>query len=148
MKISQDFHLEEFVPKLVFQTFGAKSAWFIDPRLIELVQEIRTNLGRPIHINTWMDRGPQQYRGFRPKNCTVGSTYSQHRRGCAVDIVVDGMGNEEVFEYLCNHWAGYDKFGLTVIENPKMTPGWTHLDLRAKIPGVHPEKMYLIVDPN
>lgn len=147
MKISQDFHLEEFVPKVTFKKFVGESLWFIDPRIVLIAQKIRTNLGRPIHINTWMDGGPRQFSGFRPISCTVGGTYSQHRRGCAIDIVVDDMPNEEVFEYLCNHWSGFDELGLTTIENPKITKGWTHLDLRQKLIGLHPEKMFLIVDP-
>lgn len=147
MKISQDFHLEEFVPKAVFKQFGAKAEWFVNPRVKAAVQKLRTNLGRSVHMNDYMDGGPHQYRGFRPKNCTVGAVYSQHRLANAVDLVVDGMSSEEVFEYLCNHWAGFDELGLTTIENPKMTPGWTHIDWRPKLIGIHPEKMFLIVDP-
>lgn len=147
MKVSANFHLEEFVPKNVFKIFGQKALWQLDPRLIEIVQKIRIDLGRPIHINTWMDGGKYEFRGYRPITSDVGAQFSQHRRGCALDIDVEDMTNEEVFEFLMNHWHGYDAMGVTTLENPKFTPGWTHFDLRQKIEGVHPERSFLIVDP-
>lgn len=147
MKVSADFHLEEFVPKAIFKQYQAAALWFIDPRIITIAQTIRTNLGRAITINNWMDGGPAQFRGFRPKGCTIGAPLSQHRLGRAIDIIVAGMTNDEVFEYLQNHFAGYSELGLTTIENPAFTKGWTHIDLRPKVDGFYPEKGFLIVDP-
>ena len=91
MKVSTNFHLEEFVPKNVFKIFGQKALWQLDPRLIEIVQKIRIDLGRPIHINTWMDGGKYEFRGYRPITSDVGAQFSQHRRGCALDIDVEDM---------------------------------------------------------
>ena len=38
IKISENFYLDEFVGKKFYQKFGAKSRWFVDQKLIDIVQ--------------------------------------------------------------------------------------------------------------
>ena len=57
MKVSKDFVIEEFVPEEIYQQFGDKSIWFIDPKIIRIAQFFRDRYGLPITINDWHNGG-------------------------------------------------------------------------------------------
>ena len=94
------FKIEELVSKKVFKKLGNKAWRMFRPELLITIDYLRDKLGSPITINSWKTGGTAQYRGFREKNCAVGSELSMHRCGMAVDLFVLNMPSEEVRQYI------------------------------------------------
>lgn len=130
MKVSSNFHLEEFIPKEVYDQYGPSSIWFIDPVLIDLMQKLREDLGRSITINNWKWGGPRNYSGFRPMSYEKGGKLSQHRFGRACDFLVKDIAPIEVYEFIMEREQDYLPLGLTTIEDVRFTPTWNHIDIR------------------
>lgn len=130
MKVSKDFYLTEFVSKNVYEQFGERSIWFVDPRIISVAQFTRDFFGKPIIINNWYDGGKYNYSGFREPKCTVGADLSQHRFGRAIDIKVSGLTSEEVYTAIIKAQEKFMDAGLTTMEDVRDTPTWNHLDCR------------------
>lgn len=140
MKVSSNFYLTEFVSKKIWDTYGEKSIWFIDSKIITLAQLLRDTFGKSITINNWWDNvasgkevaeaGERQYSGFREPACTIGAKLSQHRYGRAIDIQVAGMDPKEVYDYILKHADVFRAVGLTTMEDVRDTPTWNHLDVR------------------
>jgi len=130
MQISNHFFIQEFVPKGVFDSFGFKSTWFIDPRLIVLAESIRDHFQKPITINNWHTGGKFYERGFRVPESTTGAKYSQHRFGRAIDFNVEGLEAHEVYLEILNNEVAFRLAGLTAMENIEFTKGWCHCDIR------------------
>ena len=131
MKVTNNFSIEEFVPRSLHKRWGdVRSCWFIDDRLPHLAQFIRDRFKKPILINTWpfTDIGGMEFRGYRPTNCKVGVSKSQHRYGRAIDIEMDNL--EEVYEDIINNKKIYYKAGLRGLEDFNKTKVWIHLDMR------------------
>lgn len=143
MKISKNFIIQEFVPKQTFEHFGESSVWLIDPKLINLMQQIRDYFGKSITINNWHSGGNFNYRGFRDdsfyyqwdnnlsayKSKSKGK-FSQHRMGRAVDFNIDGITPDEVRAEFMKNESQWLEMGLTTIEDGKFAPTWVHLDIR------------------
>lgn len=146
MKITTNFIIQEFVPKIIFDTYGEKSVWFINPTMVGIAQKLRTDTGKVVTVNNWHSGGTFTLRGYRPPNTAIGARYSQHKLGNAIDINIAGMEEREVYDFIISRWDDYAAAGLTTIENPSFTPGWLHLDCRPKAAG-YPVNGPLIVNP-
>jgi hypothetical protein len=140
MKVTKDFFLTEFVSKRIWDAFGEKSIWFIDPKIITLAQFVRDTFNKPITINNWWDNidgknqiaqaDERQYSGFREPKCTIGGELSQHRHGRAIDIKVSGLSPQEIYDYILKNSDVFRAVGLTTLEDIRDTPTWNHLDVR------------------
>lgn len=130
MQISNNFLLQEFVPKDIYYQFHNKSQWFIQKHVVEYMEAIRVRYGQSITINDWKWGGKFNYRGFRPPNSTVGAKLSQHRLGNAVDFNVKNMSCDEVREDILNNQRWHMSKGLTTIEDGAYAPTWVHVDFR------------------
>lgn len=53
IKISKNFYLDEFVPRVTYNKWGEKSMWFLDDRLVLLAQFFRDYFSAPMLINNW-----------------------------------------------------------------------------------------------
>ena len=85
-KLSANFKVKEFAC-----TDGSDPV-FIAPKLVEVLQKIRTHFGKAVNINS----------GFRTaaRNSAVGGAkYSQHLYGMAADIEVEGISPKQVAAY-------------------------------------------------
>lgn len=143
MKISPNFHIEEFVPQGIFDQYGEKSVWFVDMRLIEGMEWLRSYFGAAIIINNWHQGGPFQNRGFRTPQTTVGRRLSQHRFGRACDFNVVGIKPQVVWARLQKDWDIVRQHTFfTTMEDIDDTPGWVHIDGR-----LHKSNELLIVKP-
>lgn len=132
-KVSNNFYLDEFVPRSIYKRYGEKSIWFLDPRLIQLAQGLRDFLGVPVRINNWITGGRRQYSGYRPPRSSVGAYYSQHKFGRALDIQIklsalDLKSYDELREIIRTNYKHFKTLGVTTIE--KGTKTWLHLDMR------------------
>jgi hypothetical protein len=129
MKVSNNFKLEEFVSKEVYDQFKDNSLWFVNPLLIKTVQDIRDNIGKGIFINNWNTGGSFHNCGYRAPNSIVGAKFSQHKLGNAADLHVVGMDNAEFWKYIKDNRNKLFSC-ITAMEDIKCTAGWVHIDLR------------------
>lgn len=127
MRLNDYFNLQEFVPREIHDQFGDKSIWFIDPRIIRGACVLRHLIGEPIVINDWYIGGDYNYSGFRPLDCPVGSKYSQHKFGRAIDVKAPESGNDYLRGFIYDNWYNLNSFFTTVELD---TNGWVHLDNR------------------
>lgn len=103
MKKSRYFDIRELVPKDVYEKLG-ESAWeLLDRKAIDTLDFIRENVGLPVIVNDWKWGGQNQYRGYRPKDCTIGAKYSAHKDGAAFDITVKGWTDEQLKKWLSDN---------------------------------------------
>ena len=130
MRVSENFILQEFVGPEVYQKFGDKSMWFIDPKIIDIAQLVRNLTHRPVTINNWHNQGHYKESGLRSMTTKTGAKYSQHKYGRAIDIKVDGMNVQEVYDVIMTNIDLFRAAGLTTIEDIEKTPTWIHLDVR------------------
>ncbi len=132
MKYSEYFDLQELVPPEIFNQFGAKSRWFLDPRSGPLLDAIRELVDRPITINDWKEGGPFDERGYRLPWATTGGKLSQHKLGKAFDLEIQldaKIPTYEKFRDLIRYnFEHLSKLGLSTIEED--TPTWLHIDMR------------------
>jgi len=130
LKISENFKLSEFIDKETYQKYGTKSLWFIDKRIVNIAQFIRSRHKMAVTINNWSSGGSYSLSGFRPPQATIGAKMSQHRYGRAIDVKISGMTPQELYQDILANERLYMKVGLTTIENIEATPTWNHLDIR------------------
>ena len=130
MKVSAYFDIREFVPKIIWSTFGENSIWYIRPEIIQLADFYREWFEASVTINDWHIGGQFQNRGYRTPNSKVGSTYSQHKMGCAFDCTVKGLTANKVREEILDHQEEFIKAGLTALEDGFFAPTWIHSDIR------------------
>jgi uncharacterized protein YcbK (DUF882 family) len=107
--LSENFKESEFACK----GKGTLPAQGIDPKLLALLEDIRTHFGAPIKINSGY-RSPEH-------NAKVGGAKgSYHVKGMAADIVVRGVPAKVVYNYLAGmHTGGVGKYSR-----------FTHVDVR------------------
>ncbi len=147
MKISDHFDIEEFVPPSLFKLFGARSVWYFDKELVQVAELIRECVGNtPVILNNWHRGGEYEYRGFRPRACTVGVSYSMHRLGKAIDVSSKLYTPRQIMARINTRKAEFLALGITTIENLDDTPTWVHLDRRPRIEGLHPKDDFLFVN--
>lgn len=118
MKLSTHFKVKEFACK------DGSDAVLVAPRLVMVLQSIRSHFGAAVTINSGY-RTPQY-------NTTVGGVaHSQHCYGTAADITVKGQKPAAVAAYarqLMPDWGGvgiYAKKGFTHIDVREKRSDWT-----------------------
>lgn len=130
IKVSDHFYLDELIPKEVYVQYYEKSIQFLDPRIIPLLEGLRKFFNTPVIVNTWWNNGLNNYRGFRPEGCQVGSKYSQHKMGRGIDCQFPANTDyNKVRQMIRDNYEEYFKpLGLSTIE--KDTPNHLHIDCR------------------
>lgn len=136
MNLSPNFTLQE----LTHSDAAVRQGWENNPdaneinnltRLAELLEQVRTLLGKPIMINS----------GYRCKqvNDSVGSKdSSQHRIGCAADIRVPSMTPSQVCEAIKASDIQFDQL-------IREFDSWTHISV-PNTAGDKARKQTLIID--
>lgn len=127
--VDTTFVIQEFVPRKVYELWGEKSIWFVDPRIILFAQWLKDKTGSTVTINDWCFEGKYQYSGFRPPDCRTGAKLSDHRFGRAIDVKVKNWDPEDVRQLIRDNWSYlFHHYGVTTIELD--TPTWTHVGFR------------------
>lgn len=105
------FGIKELVCPHVYELWG-ESAWqFLDKRLLENLDWVRENLGKPIVVNNWAQGGQYSQRGLRCCACVLVREkaflekpyLSDHVLARGVDFNVVGMTAQEVRDWLECH---------------------------------------------
>jgi hypothetical protein len=121
------FRIEELVPMETFEAFGRHSWAFLSPRALMALDSLRELFDAPITVNNWLWGGPFNFRGLRPKFCTVGSPYSQHRLGNAFDCDIKGVTAAEARLVILD---SKNLFGVQHINAIEADVNWLHFDCR------------------
>lgn len=125
------FRITEFVPKQIFDRFGANAWWLIDPKVPRICAEIKADFGgAQVIINNWYAGGVRQFSGYRPISCKTGGNDSQHRHGRAADVLVAGHTADAVRDHILAQKEKYIALGLTTLEHKAFAPTWVHFDVR------------------
>ena len=110
-KLSSNFKVKEFACK------DGSDAVLVAPRLVMVLQSIRSHFGAPITINS-------AYRTPQYNQKVGGAAQSQHCYGTAADITVKGVDVETVAAYarkIMTDWGGVGVY---------KAQGFTHIDVR------------------
>ena len=82
------FGMGELVPEYLYSKYRHRpdKIWeLFDETALTTLDALRKRYGTTL-INTWQFGGLSEYRGFRPWECNVGATLSQHKFGRAFDL--------------------------------------------------------------
>lgn len=130
MQLSPHFQIQEFVPKGVFDSWGVKSTWFLDDKIVRVAELIRSHFDKPVTINNWHLGGAHFESGFRTPETKTGASLSQHRFGRAIDIKIEGIEAHELYLEILNNEPLFRLGGIAAMENILSTPTWVHVDCR------------------
>lgn len=134
--VPEHFGIYEVFEPSMFDIFGPDDIgiWlYVDQRVKITIDRLRERYGRA-YMNTWAFNkktqavfGTHRYRGWRSARCPVGAKYSQHKMGCAGDMVFVDVSAENIREDILAQ--PYDKTFeyITCIE---MEVDWLHFDVR------------------
>ena len=110
-KLSSNFKVSEFACK------DGSDAVLVAPRLVMVLQSIRSHFGAAVTINS-------AYRTPQYNEKAGGVPHSQHCYGTAADITVKGVSVSKVAEYarkIMPDWGGVGVYAKQ---------GFTHIDIR------------------
>lgn len=124
--LTKYFKAEELLPK------GVTDTSLLDPKLLQLIDEIRELLGVPCTINNYASGGTRQWCGLRTPACTIGAPKSQHRLGKAADIHPIGMTAEQARAKIKKAVAEGKLKNLGGVEDGV---SWLHVDVRPRVKG-------------
>lgn len=111
---------------------------FLNPLALQALDGIRDFFDAPVIVNNYHAGGRFQFRGLRPRFCSVGAEYSQHRLGNAFDCDVAGVSAEQVRKVILAHRDDPRFLFINCIE---ADVNWLHFDCRNipdRIRIVHP----------
>lgn len=89
----------------------------VDVELISVLEDLRVHFDSPILITSGCRCASHNRR-------VGGAPDSEHLRGTAADIKVDGVASHTVYDYLSTKYPG--RYGLG------RYPTWTHVDVRLR----------------
>lgn len=124
--LTKYFKAEELLPK------GVTDTSLLDPKLLQLIDEIRELLGVPCTINDYASGGTRQWCGLRTAACTIGAKKSKHREGLAADLHPIGMTAEEARAIIKKAISEGKLKNLGGVEN---SVSWVHVDCRDRVNG-------------
>lgn len=136
------FTVQEFVYPKIYSVFGTRSIEFMDPDILKIADAIRDLLGKPVYINDWQFGGGNTMRGLRPFTASVGSKFSMHKYGRAIDFVVQDMPAEHVREAIIGQ-IKKKKEPFIRIQRMEVFTSWTHIDTKKSL-----ERDFTFFDPS
>ncbi len=128
-KATKHFHIEEIMPPPWGGVPALPALWYFDKRILETADMMRERYGKA-YINNWNWGGKNRWGGWRPFDCEIGSMWSQHKFGRALDIKFADVTAEEVRDELRRHGRASRTFRhITTVENKV---SWVHIDCRMR----------------
>lgn len=124
------FKIYELVPKAIYEATPTNKhhrLWgLFDDRALVTLDRLRTRYGKTT-VNDWHWGGGNQYGGWRPGDCPIGSELSQHKWGRAFDPKFQDVSADEVRDDILNDPDDFTSEFITCIE---MGVSWMHFDVR------------------
>lgn len=127
MYIPRHFKVYELVDKATFDRFGLQALMFLNPLGLQALDGIRDFFDAPVTVNNYHAGGSFQFRGLRPRSCTVGAEYSQHRLGNAFDCDIAGVSADQARKIIMDHRNDPRFLFINCIE---ADVNWLHFDSR------------------
>ena len=132
MKLSENFSLEELIRSSTARRIGLDNIpndehlKNLQVVVDEIAQPLRDHFGKPVRINSG-------YRSPALNDAIGGSKKSQHSKGEALDLEIDGVSNLEVADWITDN-CDYDQVILEFY-NPAEGPnsGWVHASCKANL---------------
>ena len=132
MKLSENFSLEELIRSSTARRIGLDNIpndehlKNLQVVVDEIAQPLRDHFGKPVRINSG-------YRSPALNDAIGGSKKSQHSKGEALDLEIDGVSNLEVADWITDN-CDYDQVILEFY-NPSEGPnsGWVHASCKANL---------------
>ncbi|ATG77625.1 hypothetical protein [Pseudoalteromonas sp. 1_2015MBL_MicDiv] len=125
--LAPSFTFKELVPQSIYNLYSDDPLFlvhFFDPKALRTLQKLRDKFGSCI-VNNWSWGGANQYRGYRPLDCTIGAKRSQHKLGKAFDCSFKNYTAQQVRDYVLAHPQEFPY--ITAIEGQV---SWFHFDVR------------------
>lgn len=123
--VPKHFVTQELVPPTFYQKYGEASIRYIDPRLSDVVAEVRAWIGKPMTINNWHRGGQRIWSGLRTADSPYYRSGSAHSFGMAFDAVGDWVP-ETVRQAIIDR-----KLILPHRVRLEMGISWLHIDVMA-----------------
>lgn len=124
------FKLYELLPKDFYEAHKHEEdrLWFMfDARMLWTADQLWNLYGPTVVANDYRWGGGNQYRGWRPWDCEIGSDLSQHKFGRALDQKFKHATAEEVRRAIkADPWKDEFRY-ITCIEDGM---SWLHFDTR------------------
>ena len=147
MKLSKNFSLEELTRSATATKLGIDNKpdeehlKNLQVVVDEIAQPLRDHFGKPVRIN----RG---YRSPALNDAIGGSKKSQHSKGEALDLEIDGVSNMEVAGWITEN-CDYDQVILEFY-NPAEGPnsGWVHASCKADLSQNRKRNLIALKDGN
>ncbi len=151
--VAENFFLDEFIDNVTYSLEGDTSKNYIDNRVFSIAQHIRNEANAPMTINNWFNKGQYKESGLRRPDSKTGAKRSAHKfqetsegiliqKGCAIDIKINGMNGEQMFDFISEHKNKLYELGVRRVEHHSLTPTWCHLDCKEHSMG----KKIIIID--
>ena len=145
MKLSKNFSLEELTRSATATKLGIDNKpdeehlKNLQVVVDEIAQPLRDHFGKPVRINSG-------YRSPALNEAIGGSINSQHSKGEALDLEIDGVSNLEVAEWITDN-CDYDQVILEFY-NPAEGPnsGWVHASCKAILSENRERKLIALKD--
>jgi hypothetical protein len=134
------FKIHELVPPAIFTMFGENGWWFIEPRLITLIDAMREEFGSAT-INNYKFGGKREWSGLRTPDSPYYRATSQHSAGRAVDIIFKDISAPDVRKSMLANkgkWlAIVPSITLENVDAKGNEISWVHLDIRNGEKGIN-----------
>ena len=127
MYVPRHFKVYELVDKATFDRFGLQALMFLNPLALQALDGIRDFFDAPVTVNNYHSGGSFQFRGLRPRSCSVGAEYSQHRLGNAFDCDIAGVSADQARKIIMDHRNDPRFLFINCIE---ADVNWLHFDSR------------------
>ena len=147
MKLSKNFSLEELTRSATATKLGIDNKpdeehlKNLQVVVDEIAQPLRDHFGKPVRINSG-------YRSPALNDAIGGSKKSQHSKGEAIDLEIDGVSNMEVADWITEN-CDYDQVILEFY-NPAEGPnsGWVHASCKADLSQNRKRNLIALKDGN
>lgn len=147
MKLSENFSLEELTRSATATKLGIDNTPDeehlnnLQVVVDEIAQPLRDHFGKPVRINSG-------YRSPALNDAIGGSKKSQHSKGEALDLEIDGVSNMEVAGWITEN-CDYDQVILEFY-NPAEGPnsGWVHASCKADLSQNRKRNLIALKDGN